>query len=216
MNIAFLLYPQMTCLDLTGPHEVLSRLPGAVGHRVAAKPGPIPTDSGIVLHAETALADLPSPDLVVVPGALIIDAACDDETLAWLRQAHATATWTMSVCTGALVLARAGLLAGRRATTHWAAMDQFRALGAEPVAERVVRDGNILTTAGVSAGIDGALTLAAELRGEMVAQALQLGIEYDPAPPYNAGSPKNAPAELVDKVRAGMAAAEAARRQPAA
>jgi transcriptional regulator GlxA family with amidase domain len=215
MNIAFLLYPQMTCLDLTGPHEVLSRLPGAVGHRVAARPGPIPTDSGIVLHAETTLSDLPAPDLVVVPGALDVSAACDDATLAWLRRAHETATWTMSVCTGSLVLGHAGLLTGRRATTHWAAMEQLRALGAEPVAERVVRDGSILTTAGVSAGIDGALVLTAALMGETVAQALQLGIEYDPAPPFAAGSPKSAPPELVAKVRASIAAAEAARRQPA-
>jgi cyclohexyl-isocyanide hydratase len=113
------------------------------------------------------------------------------------------------------VLGHAGLLTGRRATTHWAAMEQLRALGAEPVAERVVRDGSILTTAGVSAGIDGALVLTAALMGETVAQALQLGIEYDPAPPFAAGSPKSAPPELVAKVRASIAAAEAARRQPA-
>ncbi|MEQ9641360.1 MAG: DJ-1/PfpI family protein [Alphaproteobacteria bacterium] len=205
MHIAFLLYDKMTCLDLTGPHEVLARLPGATAHRVARVAGPITTDLGMTLYAEVALADLPAPDLLVVPGASDIEAACDDATLAWLRGAHASATWTMSVCTGSLILARAGLLNGKRATTHWAAMDQLKALGAEPVAKRVVRDGNILTTAGVSAGIDGALTLTAELMGPTVAQALQLGIEYDPDPPFDAGSPAKAPPDLVERVRAGMA-----------
>lgn len=205
MNIAFLLYDKMTCLDLTGPHEVLARLPGATAHRVARAVGPIVTDIGMTLHADKALTEMPAPDLLVVPGASVVEAACDDETLAWVRGAHDSATWTMSVCTGSLILGRAGLLKGKRATTHWAAMEQLRALGAEPVSERVVRDGDILTTAGVSAGIDGALTLTAELMGPMVAQALQLGIEYDPAPPFDAGSPAKAPPELVERVRAGMA-----------
>ncbi len=192
MHIAFLLYDKMTCLDLTGPHE-------------ARAAGPIVTDIGMTLHADKALTEMPAPDLLVVPGASVVEAACDDETLAWVRGAHDSATWTMSVCTGSLILGRAALLKGKRATTHWAAMEQLRALGAEPVSERVVRDGDILTTAGVSAGIDGALTLTAELMGPMVAQALQLGIEYDPAPPFDAGSPAKAPPELVERVRAGMA-----------
>ena len=204
MEIAFLLYQQMTALDLIGPHEVLARLPGAVGRRVARTAGPIATDSGMVLHADLALADCRKPDIVVVPGALVIDAALDAETQDWLRQAHETSTWTLTVCTGALVLAHTGALRGKRATTHWAEMAKLTALGAIAVEERVVRDGKTICAAGVSAGIDGALTLAALAASERVAQGLQLVIEYDPAPPFNAGSPRTASPDLVDRVRRGF------------
>jgi transcriptional regulator GlxA family with amidase domain len=203
-EIAFLLYPQMTALDLIGPHEVLSRLPGAVSRRVARRAGPMPTDSGMVLHADVAFDAVPRPDILVVPGALVIDGALDADTQRWLAAAHAASTWTLTVCTGALVLAHTGALRGRRATTHWAEMRRLATLGAEPVSERVVRDGKTICAAGVSAGIDGALTLAGLVCGERVAQGLQLAIEYDPAPPYATGSPRTAPPELVERVLKGF------------
>jgi transcriptional regulator GlxA family with amidase domain len=204
MEIAILLYPNFTALDAVGPYEVLSRLPDARLRFVAAQAGAQRSDTGaLTLHADAELAQLTAPDVLLVPGGPGQAALMQQEPLlAWLREAHAHATWTASVCTGSLLLAAAGLLAGRRATSHWAALDELRALGVQAVSERVVFDGNIVTAAGVSAGIDMALALAARIAGEQVAQAIQLGIEYDPQPPFSAGSPHTAPAQIVELVRA--------------
>jgi transcriptional regulator GlxA family with amidase domain len=184
---------------------VLSRLPGAELSFVAKETGEKRTDTGALgLSADASLADIPSPDVVLVPGGRgNRPLMSDDEVLDWLREADRSTTWTTSVCTGALVLGAAGLLEGRRATTHWAYLERLADLGAEPVAERVVVDGKVMTAAGVSAGIDMALTLAARIAGEEVAKAIQLGIEYDPAPPFDSGSPAKAAPELVELLRAG-------------
>ena len=203
MRIAILIFDKLTALDAVGPYEVLSRLPGAELRFVAKEPGVKRTDTGALgLSADLALYELADPDVLLVPGGEgnrpRLD---DDEVLEWVRGAHETSTWTTSVCTGSLVLAAAGVLDGKRATTHWAYMDQLGELGAVPVAERVVEDGKLLTGAGVSAGIDMSLTLAARLPGDDVAKAIQLGIEYDPAPPFDSGSPATAAPELVELVR---------------
>jgi putative intracellular protease/amidase len=203
MNIAIVLYDRFTALDAIGPYEVLSRLPDASVAFVAAEAGPVRTDNGMLtLLAERSLAQTPEPDIVLVPGGPgeVVQRA-GGAVLDWLRQADRTSTWTTSVCTGSLILAAAGLLEGKRATSHWLALDELGRLGAQPVAERVVFDGKLVTAAGVSAGIDMALTLAASVAGETVAQAIQLGIEYDPQPPFDAGSPQKAPAEVVELLR---------------
>ncbi|HEY2537802.1 MAG TPA: DJ-1/PfpI family protein [Solirubrobacteraceae bacterium] len=204
MDIAILLYDRLTALDAIGPYEVLSRLPGASARFVAVEPGPITTDNGMLtLVAESSLADANTPDVVLVPGGPgEVAARAGRPALDWLRAVHETSAWTTSVCTGSLILAAAGLLEGKRATSHWLALERLRELGAEPVSERVVFDGKIVTAAGVSAGIDMALTLVATIAGEEVAQAIQLGIEYDPQPPFDAGSPEKAPTEIVEAVRA--------------
>ncbi len=203
MNTAILLYDGFTALDAIGPYEVLSRLPGARATFVAAEPRPVRTDNGMLeLVAERSLRDVPAPDVVLVPGGPgEVAARAGGPALDWLRAAHETSTWTTSVCTGSLILAAAGLLDGRRATSHWLALDKLRELGADAVSERVVFDGKLVTAAGVSAGIDMALALAARIAGDGVAQAIQLGIEYDPQPPFDAGSPEKAPAELVARLR---------------
>lgn len=204
MRIAILIFDELTALDAIGPYEVLSRLPGAELSFVAKQAGPKRTDTGALgLNADRAIADVVDPDIVLVPGGPGNRPLYDDEeVLEWLRNAHATSTWTTSVCTGSLVLATAGILEGKRATSHWAYLDELGALGAIPISERVVEDGKLMTAAGVSAGIDMALTLAARVAGEDVAKALQLGIEYDPAPPFDAGSPDKAPEPIVELVRA--------------
>jgi transcriptional regulator GlxA family with amidase domain len=209
VDIAIALFDRFTALDAIGPYEVLSRLPGARVTFLAERPGPVGTDNGMLtLHAEHALADLPAPEILLVPGGPGTREMMEDQTLIeWVRTAHATSTWTCSVCTGSLVLGAAGLLEGLPATTHWAAMDLLAFTGAAPVSERVVRaNEKIITAAGVSAGIDMALTLAAEIAGETVAQTIQLGIEYDPQPPFHAGSPASAPPGVVGAVRAVIAA----------
>jgi putative intracellular protease/amidase len=203
MNIAIVLYDRFTALDAIGPYEVLSRLPDASVAFVAAEAGPVRTDNGMLtMLAERSLAQAPEPDIVLVPGGPgeVVQRA-GGAVLEWLTQADRTSTWTTSVCTGSLILAAAGLLEGKRATSHWLALDELARLGAQPVAERVVFDGKLVTAAGVSAGIDMALTLAASIAGETVAQAIQLGIEYDPQPPFDAGSPQKAPAEVVELLR---------------
>ncbi|HWX97130.1 MAG TPA: DJ-1/PfpI family protein [Solirubrobacteraceae bacterium] len=204
MNIAILLYDRFTALDAIGPYEVLSRLPGASATFVAQEPGPVRTDNGMLaILAETAIDQLQRPDILLVPGGPgEVAARAGGPALEWVRAAHETTTWTTSVCTGSLILAAAGLLNGKRATSHWLALEQLGRLGAQPVAERVVFDGKIVTGAGVSAGIDMALTLAAAIAGDQVAQAIQLAIEYDPQPPFDAGSPATAPAEVVRLLRA--------------
>lgn len=203
MDIAILLFDRLTALDAVGPYEVLSRLPGATVTFVATEPGPKRTDTGrLALTADAALSDLPHPEIVLVPGGPGQAAAeRDDAVLDWLRTAHETTTWTTSVCTGSLVLGAAGLLDGRRATTYWLALDELRRRGAIPTDERVVEDGKIMTAAGVSSGIDMALALAARIGGDELAQSLQLGIEYDPQPPFDAGSPHKAPAHITQMFR---------------
>ncbi|HEY2286573.1 MAG TPA: DJ-1/PfpI family protein [Streptosporangiaceae bacterium] len=205
MQIAILLYDRFTVLDAIGPYQVLSGLPGAEVIFVAERPGPVSDEVGsLVLAAPAGLADVPRPDIVVVPGGPGQNGQMQDGPVhEWLRAADQTSMWTTSVCTGSLILAAAGLLAGRRATSHWTALDELGSLGATPVSERVVFDGKYVTAAGVSAGIDMALTLAGRVAGDETAQAIQLMIEYDPQPPYDAGSPDRAPAEVLRRLRAG-------------
>ncbi|MBW3614855.1 MAG: DJ-1/PfpI family protein [Actinobacteria bacterium] len=201
MDIVFLIFDRFTALDAVGPYEVLSRLPGASVTFCAARAGPVRNDSqSLGLVADAAMADVEAADILVVPGGpgtreLMGDAAVHD----WVRAIHATTRWTTSVCTGSLILGGAGLLNGVRATGHWMAREELGRLGATVVEERVVREGKLVTAAGVSAGIDMALCLAGWESGEEVAQAIQLLIEYDPQPPYQAGSPDKAPAEIVGR-----------------
>jgi putative intracellular protease/amidase len=194
-DIAIPIFDRFTALDAIGPYEVLSRLPDHRVTFVAQRPGITQTDNGMLgLVAEKALADMPRPDIVVVPGGIGTRAMMRDEVLIdWVRTAHETTTFTCSVCTGSLVLGAAGILEGLEATTHWAAMETLASTGARPTSRRVVEQGKVITGAGVSAGIDMALTLAARIAGDVVAQAIQLGIEYDPQPPFDAGSPEKAP-----------------------
>jgi transcriptional regulator GlxA family with amidase domain len=185
VEIAILLHDEMTALDAIGPYEVLARMPGAQVRFVAAQPGPVRADAGLGLHADYGFADVPRPDILLIPGSSNPSVPLGDPaTLQWVRDAHAHATWTTSVCSGSLVLAASGVLTGRRATSHWIALDALRSLGAVPVEERIVVDGSVVTAAGVSAGIDLALRLAALIYGDDVARALQLAIEYDPEPPF--------------------------------
>jgi putative intracellular protease/amidase len=204
MRIAIPIFDKLTALDAVGPYEVLSRLPGAEVQFVAPTPGPQRTENGMLaLCADGSLEDLPDPEVIVVPGGFGTRALMTDERmLAWLRAADATSQWTTSVCTGSLLLGAAGILAGLRATTHWLELETLRRFGAEPVSERVVIEGTVITAAGVSSGIDMALTLAARIAGDEIAQAIQLGIEYDPQPPFASGSVATAPPEIVELVRA--------------
>jgi putative intracellular protease/amidase len=203
MQIAILLFDRFTVLDAIGPYQMLSGLPGAEVIFAAERPGPIRDEVGsLILSAEAGLPDVPHPDVIVVPGGPGQNNQMQDGPVhEWLRAADQTSTWTTSVCTGSLILAAAGLLAGRRATSHWLALDELGRLGATPVAERVVFDGKYVTAAGVSSGIDMGLTLAGRVAGDEVAQAIQLMTEYDPQPPYDAGSVDRAPAALVSKLR---------------
>jgi transcriptional regulator GlxA family with amidase domain len=203
VDVVVLLYDRMTALDAVGPYEVLCRLPGATVTFAGVRRGPVVTDSGrLRLIAEAALDEVPSPGMILVPGgphAPVEPGPIGD----WLRAADATSRWTTSVCTGSLALAAAGLLTGRRATSHWLAVPDLASFGAVPVAgERVVRDGKYVTSAGVSAGIDLALTVAAAVAGPVVAQTIQLAVEYDPQPPFRAGSPATAPPAIVAGLRA--------------
>lgn len=189
-QIAILLYQGVTALDAVGPYEVLSRMPSTEVRFVAKEVGPVTTEGGALLLAAThTLAETPSPDLVLVPGGMTTPGQMvDDEVLAWLRGAHQTTTWTASVCTGALILGAAGILKGLPATTHWYKMSVLRIMGAKPQPqERIVHSGKVVTAAGVSAGIDLALWLAGEITGKERTEAIQLTIEYDPHPPFNAG-----------------------------
>ncbi|MFD8432524.1 DJ-1/PfpI family protein [Streptomyces coelicoflavus] len=203
MQIAIVLFDRFTALDAVGPYETLCRTPDTETVFVAERTGPVRTDTGsLALTADRTLADVPAPDLVVVPGGPGQDAQMDNGVLLdWLRTADATSTWTTSVCSGSLLLAAAGLLDGRRATSHWLALDLLKRYGAEPTGERVVTDGKYVTAAGVSAGIDMGLTLVGRIAGDEHAQAVQLLTEYDPQPPYGAGSPQKAPAHLVEEFR---------------
>jgi cyclohexyl-isocyanide hydratase len=210
-HIGMLIFPQMTQLDMTGPYEVLARLPNCQVHLVAKDLAPVTTDRGLQIVPTATYESCPPLDVVMVPGGPGQQPLMeDDAALGFLRRQAATAQYVTSVCTGSLVLGAAGLLKGKRATSHWAALDHLKLLGAIPVSEHVVIEGNIVTGAGVTSGIDFALTLAAILEGEQTAREIQLQIEYDPAPPFNSGSPKKAAPETVDKLRArGMPLYEA-------
>ncbi|GAA3886984.1 DJ-1/PfpI family protein [Saccharothrix violaceirubra] len=201
MDLAFVLYPRMTALDLVGPYEVLAHQPGVTAHFVAETTEPVVTDAGLVIVPTTTFAALDRADVIVVPGSSDYEGVLAAGVVArWLREVHPKATWTTSVCTGSTLLADAGVLTGRPATTHWAVRELLGRLGAEVRSERVVRDGDVITAAGVSAGIDMALTLVGLIWGDRVAMASQLAIEYDPEPPYDAGSPESAPPEVVAAV----------------
>jgi putative intracellular protease/amidase len=199
LNIVIPIFPGFTALDAIGPYEVLRMLPGATVTFAATETGVQRTDSGAVgLHADAVLSDIDSADILVVPGGPGTRPLMkDDAMLDWVRAIHQTTQWTTSVCTGSLVLAAAGLLDGLEATTHWGAVELLEKHGARYTAERVVRQGKIVTAAGVSSGIDMALTLAALLAGDDVAKAIQLAIEYDPQPPFDSGSPAKAGPAIV-------------------
>ncbi|MEM8975629.1 MAG: DJ-1/PfpI family protein, partial [Pseudomonadota bacterium] len=195
--------PDITQLDMTGPYEVFIKFPDARVHLIWKDKQPVTAGGGMQIIPNQTFADCPQLDLICVPGGAGMNPLLNDvETLAFIRKQSAGARYVTSVCTGALVLGAAGLLQGKRAATHWMSREMLTSFGAEPVAERVVVDGNVITGGGVTAGIDFALTVAAEVFGAEVAQAIQLGIEYDPAPPFNAGSPESADADLVAKARA--------------
>ena len=202
MDLVTFLYPGRTTLDLVGPHEVLAHLPDINVRRVAAQAGPVTADTGLQLVADSAMSDEQSADILFMPGGTDTWPFLTDEAvLDWVRQIDGTTQWTTSVCTGSLVYAAAGLLSGREATTHWATMEGLEQYGAVPTKQRVVRSDKYVMAAGVSAGIDMGLTLAAEIAGEEFAQLLELAIEYDPQPPFDAGSPEKVP-HLADAVAA--------------
>jgi transcriptional regulator GlxA family with amidase domain len=209
VKIVILLYEGFTALDAIGPYEVLRSVPGWEVEFVAQQRGEVRTDSGAVgLTADRALEEVGEPEIVLVPGGMGTRKKMEDEEiLAWLRRVDETSKWTTSVCTGSLLLAAAGLLKGRRATGHWAWLEPLKDFGVEPVGGRYVEDGKFVTAAGVSAGIDMALYLVGREVGPDVAQAIQLGIEYDPDPPFDAGSPEKAPAPIVELV-SGISRAE--------
>ena len=203
MDIAIPLFDGITALDAIGPYEVLSRLPSARVRFVAETAGPKRTDNKqLTLMADEPLSAVPRPEIIMVPGGFGTRALMTPNPLLdWIRTAHETSQWTTSVCTGSLLLGAAGLLRGLEATTHWTVLDELRTLGARPTSRRVVEQGKIVTAAGVSSGIDMALRLAARIAGDETAQAIQLGIEYDPQPPFDAGSPEKAPAAIVAALR---------------
>jgi putative intracellular protease/amidase len=211
MEIAFLLYDGFTALDAVGPYEVLSRIPGAQVKFVASEPGAKTTEThSLTMMADHSLAEVPEPEILMVPGGFGTRRLLSDEPLLdWIRAAHEKTTWTTSVCTGSLLLGAAGILEGLRATTHWAAMDRLSEFGAIPTKERVVEEGKVVTAAGVSSGIDMGLRLAERIGGEDLAKAIQLGIEYDPEPPFDAGSPDTAPPHLVELLKNVLVQAEA-------
>lgn len=214
--IGMLIFPRLTQLDMTGPYEVLARLPNTKVHLLAHSLEPVKTDRGMMIVPTITYADCPQLDVIMVPGGpgqqdLMEDAVVLD----FLQRQARGAKYITSVCTGSLVLGAAGLLRGKRATSHWAAIDHLGLLGAVPVSEKVVVDGNVVTGAGVTSGIDFALALAAILEGETIAREIQLQIEYDPAPPFNSGSPKTATPELLQSIRARLAGLNEQRREVA-
>ncbi|NIF42558.1 DJ-1/PfpI family protein [Burkholderia sp. Tr-862] len=214
LHIGLLVFPGVQQLDLTGPHDVLASLPDAAVHLVWKSRDTVASSSGLALTPTCTFDDCPPLDVICVPGGIgINDLLLDAETIAFVQQRAATARYVTSVCTGALLLGVAGLLRGRRATTHWAFHGLLEPLGAVPVHERVVRDGNLITGGGVTAGIDFALTIAAELAGDEEAQSIQLALEYAPAPPFDAGSPDTAPASVLKRVTERSAAALEKRKQ---
>jgi len=216
-HIGMLIFPRMTQLDMTGPYEVLARLPNTTVDLIARTLEPVTTDRGMQIVPTTTYADCPPLDVVMVPGGAGQQDLMEDEAaLEFLRRAAASAKYVTSVCTGSLVLAAAGLLKGRRATSHWSVVDHLALLGAIPTHERVVVDGNVVTGAGVVSGIDFALRLAVILDGEQVARELQLQIEYDPDPPFDCGSSKSAPPDMIEKLKTRSAKLTEERRVTAA
>ena len=210
MDIAIPIFDRITALDAIGPYEVLSRLPGARVRWIAIKAGTYQTDNRMLtMTADEPLSAVPHPEVLVVPGGFgTRSLMTPNPLLDWIRAAHETSQWTTSVCTGSLLLGAAGLLKGKAATTHWAALDMLAQFGATPTSERVVEQGKIITAAGVSSGIDMALRLAAHIAGDEASQAIQLGIEYDPQPPFDTGSVHKAP-ERIRTLTIGALAAEA-------
>jgi len=201
-RIGFLLFPNITQLDLTGPYEVLSKLPGAAVHLIWKTLEPVKAVGGLAILPDTTLANCPQLDLICVPGGPGMTPLMNDEDiLAFLRKQAAGARYLTSVCTGSLVLGAAGLLQGKKAATHWMAMDILPSLGAIPVEARVVVDGNVITGGGVTAGIDFGLQVAATVAGEDVAKMIQLQLEYDPEPPFKSGHPRSADPALVEKMK---------------
>lgn len=214
LHIGLLVFPGVQQLDLTGPHDVFASLPDVTVHLVWKSRDAVASSSGLALAPTCTFDDCPPLDVICVPGGIgINDLLLDAETIAFVQQRAAAARYVTSVCTGALLLGVAGLLRGRRATTHWAFHSLLAPLGAVPVRERVVRDGNLITGGGVTAGIDFALTIAAELVGDEEAQSIQLALEYAPAPPFDAGSPDTAPASVLKRVTERSAAGLEKRRQ---
>lgn len=215
MQIAIGLYPEFTALDAIGPYQVLTQVPGVDVVLCAAETGRLSDDNGLLhLDIEHTFADVARPDLLLVPGGFITRklARDGDSIVDWIAAAHPHTTYTTSVCTGALLLGAAGVLDGLDATTHWFAYDELASYGATPTEQRVVQQGKVWTAAGVSAGIDLALTLVGEVWGPEVSQAIQLGIEYDPQPPYDSGAPSKADPEILALVRAISEEKEAAAR----
>ncbi len=216
-RIGMLIFPRLTQLDMTGPYEVLARLPDTQVDLIARDRAPVTTDRGMQIVPTVTYADCPPLDVIMVPGGPGQQELMEDEeALSFLRRQAAGAQYVTSVCTGSLVLGAAGLLKGKHATCHWAAIEHLKPLGAIPVSEKVVIDGNIVTGAGVTSGIDFALRLAAMLESEEVARAIQLQIEYDPEPPFDSGSPKTAAPALVEKLKSRMAPLNEARKVTAA
>lgn len=216
-RIGMLMFSRLTQLDMTGPYEVLARLPDTKVELVACTRDPVTTDRGMQIVPTVTYAECPPLDVVMVPGGPgQQDLMEDEEALAFLRRQAAGAKYITSVCTGSLVLGAAGLLKGKRATCHWAALEHLKLLGAIPVSDKVVVDGTVVTGAGVTSGIDFALTLAAILESEEAAREIQLQIEYDPAPPFDSGSPKTAPRAMVERLRARGAQLYEARKALAA
>ena len=212
-HIGLLLFPDITQLDMTGPYEVFTKIPGAEVHLIWKSREAVTAGGGMRILPTTTFADCPQLDLICVPGGAGMNPLLNDsETLDFIRRQAQGARYVTSVCTGALVLGAAGLLKGKRATTHWMSLDMLPAFGATPVAERVVIDGNVITGGGVTAGIDFALQVAAQVFGEDLAKSIQLGIEYDPHPPFDAGSPERAEPDLVAKARASAAKRQAERQ----
>ncbi len=213
MTVGMLLFPNLTQLDLTGPYEVFARLPETSVYLVAAASAPVRTERGLTISPDATFDDVPTLDIICVPGGPGVDVAMEDEAvLDFLRKQARDARYVTSVCTGALVLGAAGLLRGYRATTHWLSRDMLELFGAEAVNDRVVIDRNRITGGGVTAGIDFGLTVAATVFGAQIAQEVQLVLEYNPAPPYNAGSPTTAPGTIVQGVTSARAAGQAKRR----
>lgn len=214
LHVGFLIFPDVQQLDLTGPYEVFASVPEGRVTLIGHGPGAVTSSTGLRLTPDRGFADCPPLDVICVPGGTGVNALLEDEaTLDFLNRMAPATRFVTSVCTGALVLGAAGLLHGKRATTHWAALDLLAAYGAEPVAARVVRDGTLITGGGVTAGIDFALSVVMETLGRATAEAVQLSLEYAPDPPLAAGDPRTAPPEVVEIVRQRLAASRAARER---